>query len=279
MRQSRDHRSRVAWILPRRPLCGARFITRMASVAGSVADEILAAMVAAAPLTRAWVNNGGDIAVHLSPGAAFDVAMAGGLPDSRDTKRPHSEEARRAVSKDELQGIQTGPSFVTQPLAALQDELSVTDGPSLFGTTRITYTDPIRGIATSGFGGRSFSLGIADAVTVLDARRRERGRRRDAGRQCRQSARPSRDLSRTGNVILIRRAISVRTAYYAERQLFVKRRNRGCTRRRGPRGGTFARRGSSRFSSAGHARAGEDGRRTGTFRSVQPNSCSTSPAR
>jgi ApbE superfamily uncharacterized protein (UPF0280 family) len=31
----------------------------------------------------------------------------------------------------------------------------------------ITASDPVRGIATSGWRGRSFSLGIADAVTVL----------------------------------------------------------------------------------------------------------------
>jgi ApbE superfamily uncharacterized protein (UPF0280 family) len=41
------------------------------------------------------------------------------------------------------------------------------DRASLFGTTTIESGDPIRGIATSGWRGRSFSLGIADAVTVL----------------------------------------------------------------------------------------------------------------
>jgi ApbE superfamily uncharacterized protein (UPF0280 family) len=41
------------------------------------------------------------------------------------------------------------------------------DRASLFGTTTIQSGDPIRGIATSGWRGRSFSLGIADAVTVL----------------------------------------------------------------------------------------------------------------
>src|SRR5258708_25311027 len=41
------------------------------------------------------------------------------------------------------------------------------DRASLFGTTTIKSGDPIRGIATSGWRGRSFSLGIADAVTVL----------------------------------------------------------------------------------------------------------------
>jgi ApbE superfamily uncharacterized protein (UPF0280 family) len=39
--------------------------------------------------------------------------------------------------------------------------------PSLLGTTTVHSADPVRGIATSGWRGRSFSLGIADAVTVL----------------------------------------------------------------------------------------------------------------
>jgi len=59
------------------PYCDADFITCMAAVAGSVADEILAAMTAAEPLLRAYVNNGGDIAIHLAPGARFITAMAG----------------------------------------------------------------------------------------------------------------------------------------------------------------------------------------------------------
>jgi ApbE superfamily uncharacterized protein (UPF0280 family) len=98
------------------------FITPMAAVAGSVAEEVLQAMHAAM-LTRAFVNNGGDIAVHLSPGASYEI----GLVD-----RP--------------------------------------DKPSLFSTARIAAADPVRGIATSGWRGRSFSLGIADAVTVLGER-------------------------------------------------------------------------------------------------------------
>jgi ApbE superfamily uncharacterized protein (UPF0280 family) len=96
------------------------FITPMAAVAGSVAEEILAAMVAAAPLARASVNNGGDIALHLAPGESVRV----GLVD-----RP--------------------------------------DRPGLFGSATIGAADPVRGIATSGWRGRSFSLGIADAVTIL----------------------------------------------------------------------------------------------------------------
>ncbi|MFN4141472.1 UPF0280 family protein [Aestuariivirga sp.] len=105
------------------PLAAETFITPMAAVAGSVAEDILAAMLAEAHLARAFVNNGGDIALHLAPGARYDIGLA------------------------------AGP-----------------DGPALFATARVEATDPVRGIATSGWRGRSFSLGIADAVTVLAAR-------------------------------------------------------------------------------------------------------------
>lgn len=105
-----------------RPHAARCFITPMAAVAGAVADEMLAAMRAAGPLSRAYVNNGGDIALHLAPGERFRI----GLVD-----RP--------------------------------------DRPSLFGATDVHARDPVRGLATSGWRGRSFSLGIADAVTVLAA--------------------------------------------------------------------------------------------------------------
>jgi ApbE superfamily uncharacterized protein (UPF0280 family) len=104
------------------PYSAQRFITPMAAVAGAVAEEILTIMVQAAQLDRAYVNNGGDIAFHLTPNTALKV----GLVD-----RP--------------------------------------DRPSLFGTAIIGAGDNIRGMATSGWGGRSFSLGIADAVSVLAA--------------------------------------------------------------------------------------------------------------
>lgn len=96
------------------------FITPMAAVAGAVAEAVLAAMTGAAPLRRASVNNGGDIALHLAPGEALIAGMAA---------RPGRLE--------------------------------------LFGRVRIAAGDGLRGIATSGFGGRSDSFGIADAVTVL----------------------------------------------------------------------------------------------------------------
>jgi len=85
-----------------------------------VAEEILDAMIVSANVARAYVNNGGDIALHLTDDERFRVGL------------------------------------VDDPGA-----------PSLVGKAVIEASDPIRGIATSGWHGRSFSLGIADAVTVL----------------------------------------------------------------------------------------------------------------
>ncbi|MGD9863778.1 MAG: UPF0280 family protein [Pseudodonghicola sp.] len=56
------------------------FITPMAAVAGAVAEVVLAAMREAGELTRAYVNNGGDVALHLAPGQRFTAAIAGGAP-------------------------------------------------------------------------------------------------------------------------------------------------------------------------------------------------------
>lgn len=61
------------------------FVTPMAAVAGAVAEEILAAISAATPLERAYVNNGGDIALHLAPDARFAIAVAG--PEGQDFGR------------------------------------------------------------------------------------------------------------------------------------------------------------------------------------------------
>ena len=102
------------------PFAGSQFITPMAAVAGSVAEEILGAMLAAASLDRAYVNNGGDIALHLAEGEQFTVGL---------------------MDRPDHQGVMR--------------------------TTVIDAGHPVRGVATSGRHGRSFSLGIADAVTVL----------------------------------------------------------------------------------------------------------------
>ena len=104
------------------------FITPMAAVAGSVAQEIIACYQRPG-IARAWVNNGGDIAMHLSPGQSLKVGL-------------YADIARLDV-------------------AQLQDQLL------LDGQFSVEAAMPVRGVATSGWRGRSFSMGIADSVTVL----------------------------------------------------------------------------------------------------------------
>jgi ApbE superfamily uncharacterized protein (UPF0280 family) len=71
-------------------------------------------------IERAYVNNGGDIALFLGPRQHYDVGIVTDLQEA---------------------GVD--------------------------GRFRIDAASPVRGVATSGWRGRSFSLGIADAVTVL----------------------------------------------------------------------------------------------------------------
>jgi ApbE superfamily uncharacterized protein (UPF0280 family) len=51
------------------------FITPMAAVAGAVADHVLTALVANRRLAKAYVNNGGDIAIHLAAGESLDCGL------------------------------------------------------------------------------------------------------------------------------------------------------------------------------------------------------------
>ena len=79
----------------------AGFITPMAAVAGVVADEILGALCAATKLNKAYVNNGGDIALHLVPGEHFRIGVAA------DT-RPGRMAATATISAmDAVRGIAT----------------------------------------------------------------------------------------------------------------------------------------------------------------------------
>ncbi len=108
-----------------REACAAHvgvFVTPMAAVAGAVADAILAALTAGRRLGKAYVNNGGDIALHLAPGQALRAGI-----------------------------------------------VTMGEAPGLDGAALIEARAGVRGIATSGWRGRSFSLGIADSVTVLAA--------------------------------------------------------------------------------------------------------------
>lgn len=105
-----------------RPFADAHFITPMAAVAGAVADEIrdaiLAGFDASDRPSRIYVNNGGDIALHLDGTAIFRIGVA--------------RETSAGLGQFALSGL-----------------------------------EPTRGIATSGRGGRSLSMGIADSVTIL----------------------------------------------------------------------------------------------------------------
>src|ERR1700675_4145008 len=58
------------------PFAADQFITPMAAVAGAVAEEILGAMLQKSQLERAYVNNGGDIALHLAEQEQFTVGLA-----------------------------------------------------------------------------------------------------------------------------------------------------------------------------------------------------------
>jgi ApbE superfamily uncharacterized protein (UPF0280 family) len=53
------------------------FVTPMAAVAGAVADELLAHMTMAAPVERAYVNDGGDIAILVTEGQTLGIGVAG----------------------------------------------------------------------------------------------------------------------------------------------------------------------------------------------------------
>ena len=106
----------------------ASFITPMAAVAGSVAQELIACYEREG-VSRAWVNNGGDVALHLAPGESLRIGLFADLS--------------RFDTASAMQPLRTDGDF------------SVHSGM------------PVRGVATSGWRGRSFSLGIADSVTTL----------------------------------------------------------------------------------------------------------------
>ena len=109
------------------PHAGA-FVTSMAAVAGAVADELVDCYRRDG-IGRAWVNNGGDIALHLATGRSLRVGLFA------DLSRLDPHRWRGTVETD--------------------------------GRFEVAHEHPVRGVATSGWRGRSFSLGIADSVTVL----------------------------------------------------------------------------------------------------------------
>ena len=105
----------------------ADYITPMAAVAGAVAQEIIACYQRPG-IARAWVNNGGDIALHLTAGHSLRLGLFADL-----ARWPEAAQGR------------------------LDCDAHWT----------LSANQPWRGVATSGWRGRSCSLGIADSVTVL----------------------------------------------------------------------------------------------------------------
>ncbi len=108
--------------------CTEDFITPMAAVAGAVAQALIDSYRSAG-IDRAWVNNGGDIAVYLRDGYSLKVGLF-------------------------------------SDLSCLNQEM-LEAGISVDGFFEVTQQSGVRGIATSGWRGRSHSLGLADSVTVL----------------------------------------------------------------------------------------------------------------
>jgi ApbE superfamily uncharacterized protein (UPF0280 family) len=106
----------------------ASYITPMAAVAGAVAEELVSCYDRAG-VQRAWINNGGDIALHLASWQSVRIGLYA------DLARLDARALRNGISSD--------------------------------GQFDVTSEMPVRGVATSGWRGRSFSLGIADSVTVL----------------------------------------------------------------------------------------------------------------
>ena len=106
------------------------FLTPMAAVAGSVAQD-LSACYQAPGIRRAWINNGGDIALHLTENTAFSIGLFA--------------DVARLDEQQFMAGVQTDAVF------------------------KVEHGMGIAGVATSGWRGRSFSLGIADSVTVFAA--------------------------------------------------------------------------------------------------------------
>jgi ApbE superfamily uncharacterized protein (UPF0280 family) len=110
--------------------CTEEFITPMAAVAGAVAQALIDSYRLSG-IDRAWVNNGGDIAVYLREGHSLKIGLFADLS---------------CLNEEMLQA-----------------------GISVNGFFEITPQSGVRGVATSGWRGRSHSLGLADSVTALAA--------------------------------------------------------------------------------------------------------------
>jgi len=77
------------------------YITPMIAVAGAVADHVLKAMLFETTLDRAYVNNGGDIAVHLNQQSTFDIGICANIENGNVVS------TARIIADDNVGGIAT----------------------------------------------------------------------------------------------------------------------------------------------------------------------------
>ena len=145
------------------------YITPMAAVAGAVAQELIGAY-ARDGVRRAWINNGGDIALHLADGASVNVGVIADISQHA----PFGLSLRQAQARVRCANRSPGaprpfdtPSGVPCPEPVEGSGRTDADASDTDASFTVDASMPVRGIATSGWRGRSFSLGIADSVTVL----------------------------------------------------------------------------------------------------------------
>src|SRR5829696_1981886 len=123
---------------------------------------------------RAWGAEGEVRRAHEAVAARFKTVLAELAGELGELRRPIADEPRveGPVARRMVAAVRPfAPEFIT-PMAAVAGSVGDFSGravPALNGAVMLRPEGRIGGIATSGFNGRSFTLGIADSVTVVAA--------------------------------------------------------------------------------------------------------------
>ena len=172
-------------------------------------------------------DGGGGRAV---PRTALRHADGGGR-GRRGRRGPRGDDARGGGSPAPMSTTAATSRFILGLRRDVLDRHGRSPGPAEPVRPRHDRAaDRVRGVATSGWRGRSFSLGVADAVTVLADSRRARRRRGDADRQRGGHSRPSRDQACASPRPRSSKR-SRRSARHCRRRPLSRRRNRSRARR------------------------------------------------
>jgi len=119
------------------------FVTPMAAVAGAVADHAVAQLTARPGIERTYVNNGGDIAIHLGPGARMAIGVV-----------PHLREALARASFEitddsPIRGVATsgwqGPSHslgIADAVTVLAGNAAVADAAATLIANAVNIDHP-----------------------------------------------------------------------------------------------------------------------------------------